>query len=77
MACITYCHFHTEKCPTTCVCICFVFINFIFHIFSKHDSPSPPAVFQRRIDFKEKISDTSLFAELVKDKHKRAKVKII
>ncbi|XP_047990991.1 cyclin-dependent kinase 12 [Leguminivora glycinivorella] len=39
----------------------------------KHDSPSPPSVLQRRIDFKEKISDTSLFAELVKDKHKRAK----
>lgn len=42
---------------------------------SKHESPSPPStVLQRRIDFKEKISDTSLFAELVKDKHKRAKV---
>ncbi|XP_022130658.1 cyclin-dependent kinase 12 isoform X3 [Pieris rapae] len=40
---------------------------------SRHDSPSPPTVLQRRIDFKEKISDTSLFAELVKDKHKRAK----
>ncbi|XP_049873608.1 cyclin-dependent kinase 12 isoform X2 [Pectinophora gossypiella] len=40
---------------------------------SKH-SPSPPStVLQRKIDFKEKISDTSLFAELVKDKHKRAK----
>ncbi|KAL0838565.1 hypothetical protein ABMA28_016667 [Loxostege sticticalis] len=40
----------------------------------KHESPSPPTTFlQRRIDFKEKISDTSLFAELVKDKHKRAK----
>ncbi|XP_039752876.1 cyclin-dependent kinase 12 isoform X2 [Pararge aegeria] len=41
---------------------------------SKHESPSPPStVLQRKIDFKEKISDTSLFAELVKDKHKRAK----
>ncbi|XP_068633722.1 cyclin-dependent kinase 12 isoform X2 [Battus philenor] len=40
---------------------------------SKHDSPSPPTALQRKIDFKEKISDTSLFAELVKDKHKRAK----
>ncbi|CAK1551311.1 unnamed protein product [Leptosia nina] len=40
---------------------------------SRHDSPSPPTVLQRRIDLKEKISDTSLFAELVKDKHKRAK----
>lgn len=40
---------------------------------TRHDSPSPPATLQRRIDFKEKISDTSLFAELVKDKHKRAK----
>lgn len=40
----------------------------------KHESPSPPSVLQRKIDFKEKISDTSLFAELVKDKHKRAKV---
>ncbi|CAB3227280.1 unnamed protein product [Arctia plantaginis] len=39
----------------------------------KHESPSPPSILQRRIDFKEKISDTSLFAELVKDKHKRAK----
>ncbi|KPI95732.1 Cyclin-dependent kinase 12 [Papilio xuthus] len=39
----------------------------------KHESPSPPSALQRRIDFKEKISDTSLFAELVKDKHKRAK----
>ncbi|XP_050351183.1 cyclin-dependent kinase 12 isoform X4 [Nymphalis io] len=40
----------------------------------KHESPSPPStVLQRKIDFKEKISDTSLFAELVKDKHKRAK----
>ncbi|XP_075977981.1 cyclin-dependent kinase 12 isoform X2 [Anticarsia gemmatalis] len=39
----------------------------------KHESPSPPTVLQRKIDFKEKISDTSLFAELVKDKHKRAK----
>ncbi|XP_028172751.1 cyclin-dependent kinase 12-like [Ostrinia furnacalis] len=44
------------------------------HSRSKHESPSPPSTFlQRRIDFKEKISDTSLFAELVKDKHKRAK----
>ncbi|XP_069359304.1 cyclin-dependent kinase 12 isoform X2 [Maniola hyperantus] len=41
---------------------------------SKHESPSPPTTaLQRKIDFKEKISDTSLFAELVKDKHKRAK----
>ncbi|XP_052741574.1 cyclin-dependent kinase 12 isoform X2 [Bicyclus anynana] len=40
---------------------------------TKHESPSPPSVLQRKIDFKEKISDTSLFAELVKDKHKRAK----
>ncbi|KAM3957165.1 cyclin-dependent kinase 12-like [Aphomia sociella] len=41
---------------------------------TKHESPSPPTtVLQRKIDFKEKISDTSLFAELVKDKHKRAK----
>ncbi|CAG9561663.1 unnamed protein product [Danaus chrysippus] len=40
---------------------------------SKHESPSPPTLLQRKIDFKEKISDTSLFAELVKDKHKRAK----
>ncbi|XP_050684246.1 cyclin-dependent kinase 12 isoform X1 [Leptidea sinapis] len=42
---------------------------------NKHDSPSPPTatVLQRRLDFKQKISDTSLFAELVKDKHKRAK----
>lgn len=40
---------------------------------TKHESPSPPTLLQRRIDFKEKISDTSLFAELVKDKHKRAK----
>ncbi|CAK1580609.1 unnamed protein product [Parnassius mnemosyne] len=40
---------------------------------SKHESPSPPTMLQRKIDFKEKISDTSLFAELVKDKHKRAK----
>ncbi|KAJ8731141.1 hypothetical protein PYW07_004305 [Mythimna separata] len=39
----------------------------------KHESPSPPTMLQRKIDFKEKISDTSLFAELVKDKHKRAK----
>ncbi|XP_026327198.1 cyclin-dependent kinase 12 isoform X2 [Hyposmocoma kahamanoa] len=40
---------------------------------TKH-SPSPPTtLLQRKIDFKEKISDTSLFAELVKDKHKRAK----
>ncbi|XP_030027315.1 cyclin-dependent kinase 12 isoform X3 [Manduca sexta] len=39
---------------------------------SKHESPSPPSLLQRRINFKEKISDTSLFAELVKDKHKRA-----
>ncbi|XP_013145585.1 PREDICTED: LOW QUALITY PROTEIN: cyclin-dependent kinase 12 [Papilio polytes] len=39
----------------------------------KHESPSPPSALQRRIDLKEKISDTSLFAELVKDKHKRAK----
>ncbi|XP_060803149.1 cyclin-dependent kinase 12 isoform X2 [Amyelois transitella] len=40
----------------------------------KHESPSPPTpVLQRKFDFKEKISDTSLFAELVKDKHKRAK----
>lgn len=35
---------------------------------SKSKSPS---VSMRRIDFKEKISDTSLFAELVKDRHKR------
>ncbi|XP_077299652.1 cyclin-dependent kinase 12 isoform X2 [Arctopsyche grandis] len=35
------------------------------------DSTAP--LLQRRIDFKEKINDTSLFAELVKDKHKRAK----
>ncbi|XP_048478356.1 cyclin-dependent kinase 12 isoform X1 [Plutella xylostella] len=42
---------------------------------TKHESPSPPSTsaLQRKIDFKEKISDTSLFAELVKDKHKRAK----
>ncbi|XP_052753316.1 cyclin-dependent kinase 12 isoform X2 [Galleria mellonella] len=41
---------------------------------TKHESPSPPTtMLQRKIDFKEKISDTSLFAELVKDKHKRAK----
>ncbi|XP_053609390.1 cyclin-dependent kinase 12 isoform X2 [Plodia interpunctella] len=41
---------------------------------AKHESPSPPStLLQRKIDFKEKISDTSLFAELVKDKHKRAK----
>ncbi|KAI5635815.1 protein kinase domain-containing protein [Phthorimaea operculella] len=40
---------------------------------SKH-SPSPPTtLLHRKIDLKEKISDTSLFAELVKDKHKRAK----
>lgn len=40
----------------------------------RHESPSPPSSsLQRKIDFKEKISDTSLFAELVKDKHKRAK----
>lgn len=30
-----------------------------------------PSTSTRRIDLKEKISDTSLFAELVKDKHKR------
>ncbi|CAG9786933.1 unnamed protein product, partial [Diatraea saccharalis] len=41
---------------------------------TKYESPSPPTtVLQRKIDFKEKISDTSLFAELVKDKQKRAK----
>ncbi|CAH2048833.1 unnamed protein product, partial [Iphiclides podalirius] len=40
---------------------------------NKHESPSPPSALQRKIDLKEKISDTSLFAELVKDKHKRAK----
>lgn len=39
-------------------------------------SPSPPLL-HRRIDFKEKMSDTSLFAELVKDKHKRAKLEEI
>ncbi|XP_041978797.1 cyclin-dependent kinase 12 isoform X2 [Aricia agestis] len=40
----------------------------------REEPPSPPTtVLQRKIDFKEKISDTSLFAELVKDKHKRAK----
>lgn len=42
------------------------------HHRGKAESPSPPSMLQRRIDYKEKISDTSLFAELVKDKHKRA-----
>lgn len=36
-------------------------------------TPSPSKT-TRRIDFNNKISDTSLFAELVKDKHKRHKV---
>lgn len=36
-------------------------------------SMSPRTSSLRKIDFKEKISDTSLFAELVKDKHKRDK----
>ncbi|XP_073957057.1 cyclin-dependent kinase 12-like isoform X2 [Choristoneura fumiferana] len=40
---------------------------------SRPESPSPPTALQRKIDYREKISDTSLFAELVKDKHKRAK----
>lgn len=34
-------------------------------------TPSPPS---RKIDISKKIPDTSLFAELVKDKHKRDKV---
>lgn len=39
---------------------------------SRSRSKSPSSSI-RRIDLKEKISDTSLFAELVKDKHKRDK----
>lgn len=53
-----------------------MFVRCVVGSRSKHESPSPPTtVLQRKIDFKEKISDTSLFAELVKDKHKRAKVR--
>lgn len=40
----------------------------------KDASVSPSIVLQRKIDLREKISDTSLFAELVKDKLKREKV---
>lgn len=40
---------------------------------SRSRSMSPRTSSLRKIDFKEKISDTSLFAELVKDKHKRDK----
>lgn len=45
---------------------------------SRARSPSTPAKNSgnnsRKVDFNNKISDTSLFAELVKDKHKRNKV---
>lgn len=45
---------------------------------SRARSPSTPAKSSgnnsRKVDFNNKISDTSLFAELVKDKHKRNKV---
>lgn len=40
---------------------------------SRSRSISPRSSSLRKIDYKEKISDTSLFAELVKDKHKRDK----
>lgn len=40
---------------------------------SRSRSMSPRSSSLRKIDYKEKISDTSLFAELVKDKHKRDK----
>lgn len=54
--------------------LCKYMLNLCLFSRVKHESPSPPSALQRRIDLKEKISDTSLFAELVKDKHKRAKV---
>lgn len=41
---------------------------------SRARSPVSPKNPTRKIDFNNKISDTSLFAELVKDKHKRNKV---
>lgn len=40
---------------------------------SKSPSSTPRDLKQKRIDYSKKISETSLFAELVKDKHKRQK----
>ncbi|XP_061398083.1 cyclin-dependent kinase 12 [Musca vetustissima] len=40
---------------------------------SRSRSRSPRDLKQKRIDYSKKISETSLFAELVKDKHKRQK----
>jgi cyclin-dependent kinase 12/13 len=41
--------------------------------YSRSRSQTPPSKSGRKIDIQEKISDTSLFAELVKDKYKREK----
>uniref|UniRef100_A0A336KAM5 CSON009946 protein n=1 Tax=Culicoides sonorensis TaxID=179676 RepID=A0A336KAM5_CULSO len=41
---------------------------------SRSRSRSPQIAYNRTLDMQEKISDTSLFAELVKDRQKRAKV---
>lgn len=40
---------------------------------SRSRSHTPTDLKQKRMEFSKKISDTSLFAELVKDKHKRQK----
>lgn len=44
------------------------------YLSSRSRSRSPQIAYNKTLDIQEKISDTSLFAELVKDRQKRAKV---